>query len=62
MTDPTSKSVTLRVPDKLLRQIDAHVRRLQRATPGVTFTRTTAILNLCAERLGEIERTERVSS
>jgi hypothetical protein len=47
-----------RLPESLMRRLDAHVARLQRANPGVPITISAAVRNLLDEALGRHERRE----
>jgi hypothetical protein len=50
-----TKQVGLRVPESLLKQIDAHAERLRRETGVVTLSRTDAALALLVRGLETVE-------
>jgi hypothetical protein len=51
----TTHQIGLRVPESLLRQIDAHAERLRRETGVVTLSRTDAALALLVRGLEQVE-------
>jgi hypothetical protein len=51
----TTHQVGLRVPESLLKQIDAHAERLRRETGVITLSRTDAALALLVRGLEAVE-------
>jgi hypothetical protein len=54
--EPTTQ-VAFRLPDSLLKRVDAHVKRMEAELPGLTFTRVDAVRSLLTGALDEIEAT-----
>jgi metal-responsive CopG/Arc/MetJ family transcriptional regulator len=51
-----STPVMIRMPNELLERIDAHIKRMQEATPGVIVSRGDAIRSLMITTLDKAEK------
>jgi hypothetical protein len=52
---PKQTAIGFRMDAKLAKRIDKHVARLERQTPGGSWTRSKAALNLVLRALDDIE-------
>jgi hypothetical protein len=51
--------VAFRLPDSMIKRIDAHAERLTTANPGLHFVRVDAVRSLLARALDEVEGAKR---
>jgi hypothetical protein len=50
--------VFTRLPKEIIERLDAHVERMQRAEPGLEFSRADAVKTLVVRGLDAVEATE----